>query len=86
VQQQKMNLFQSRFGTLKVVLDLYSSVKKLKESDWINQHYKNKMAHIQTRECYRNVDFQKKTVHAMSYEVILLVIIAIALSFIFNMP
>ncbi|EEH68537.1 hypothetical protein HMP0015_2250 [Acinetobacter haemolyticus ATCC 19194] len=35
--------------------------KKLKEPDWINQNYKNKMANIQTRECYRNVDFQKKT-------------------------
>ncbi|MBC70236.1 MAG: hypothetical protein CL492_15370 [Acinetobacter sp.] len=60
--------------------------KKLKEPDWINQNYKNKMRNIQTRECLKMLISKRRLVHAISYEVILLVIIAIALSFIFSMP
>jgi len=60
--------------------------KKLKEPDWIDQYYKNKMADIQTRECYEMLISKRRLIHAISYEVILLVIIAIALSFIFSMP
>jgi uncharacterized membrane protein len=44
------------------------------------------MVHIQTKECYKMLISRRRLIHAISYEVILLVIIAIALSFIFSMP
>ncbi len=44
------------------------------------------MHNIQTRECLKMLISKRRLVHAISYEVILLVIIAIALSFIFSMP
>ena len=44
------------------------------------------MARIQTKECYKMLISRRRLIHAISYEVILLVIIAIALSFIFSMP
>ena len=44
------------------------------------------MASIQTKECYKMLISRRRLIHAISYEVILLVIIAIALSFIFSMP
>lgn len=58
----------------------------MKEPNWINQNYKNKMARIQIKECYKMLISRRRLIHAISYEVILLVIIAIALSFIFSMP
>ena len=44
------------------------------------------MTSIQTKECYKMLISRRRLIHAISYEVILLVIIAIALSFIFSMP
>lgn len=44
------------------------------------------MHNIQTRECLKMLISKRRLVHAISYEVILLVIIAIALSLIFSMP
>lgn len=44
------------------------------------------MTRIQTKECQKMLISRRRLIHAISYEVILLVIIAIALSFIFSMP
>ena len=44
------------------------------------------MTSIQTKECYKMLISRRRLIHAISYEVILLVIIAIALSSIFSMP
>lgn len=59
----------------------------MKEPDWINQNYKNKMHIIQVIiEYLKMLISKRRLIHAISYEGILLVIIAIALSFIFDMP
>ncbi len=59
----------------------------MKEPDWINQNYKNKMHIIQAIiEYLKMLISKRRLIHAISYEGILLVIIAIALSFIFDMP
>lgn len=58
----------------------------LKESDFIIHYYAHKITLIENFRVLNMLISKRRIIHALSYEIILLVIIAIALSFIFEVP
>ncbi len=58
----------------------------LKESNFIIHYYAHKITLIENFRVLNMLISKRRIIHALSYEIILLVIIAIALSFIFEVP
>lgn len=70
---------------LSVEIEFYLSIL-LKESNFIIHYYAHKITLIENFRVLNMLISKRRIIHALSYEIILLVIIAIALSFIFEVP